>query len=204
MKNSQEFVATSAAAKELALSTATIQKLVECGELLAWKTNGGHRRILKSSIQEYKSKYKIRHEHITSANELIKILIISKNFKSITEFIDHSSKINKKIKYFLFKSVMEALIQTKTVDPNIFIVDAALSENNELKLAKDASKIYYFRKILFIMPTASTINEFEFAENSNSNIINLQKTIDHDWLRGFFDFLIKNRPSNNKKLIAEK
>lgn len=45
-----DFVSTSEAANLLGVSLRTVQKWVENGSLVAWKTNGGHRRIVRASV----------------------------------------------------------------------------------------------------------------------------------------------------------
>jgi len=45
-----ESMSTSEAAKALGVSLRTVQMWVESGVLRAWKTSGGHRRVLKSSV----------------------------------------------------------------------------------------------------------------------------------------------------------
>jgi len=45
-----DFVGIGEAAQILGLSRTSVQKLVDSGQLPAVKTNGGHRRILRSSI----------------------------------------------------------------------------------------------------------------------------------------------------------
>ncbi len=48
-----EFYSTREAANKLGLSLGTIQKMVENGILSAWKTAGGHRRVMASSVNGY-------------------------------------------------------------------------------------------------------------------------------------------------------
>ena len=47
-----EYLSTRQSAKVLQVSLGTVQKMVELGELIAWKTRGGHRRILVSSLEQ--------------------------------------------------------------------------------------------------------------------------------------------------------
>ena len=47
------YKSTRETAKILQVSLGTIQKMVETGELIAWKTRGGHRRILDASIEQH-------------------------------------------------------------------------------------------------------------------------------------------------------
>ena len=55
--SSEDYCGTSYAAKLLRLSVATVQSLVEKGEIDAWKTLGGHRRIALQSINAYLAKH---------------------------------------------------------------------------------------------------------------------------------------------------
>ncbi|MEI7457548.1 MAG: response regulator [Nitrosomonadales bacterium] len=48
---SRDYCTTRVASQQLGLSPGTIQKMVEDGILACWKTSGGHRRILVSSIE---------------------------------------------------------------------------------------------------------------------------------------------------------
>lgn len=47
-----EFITTKKAAEMIGVSVRTIQLWVEAGVLRAWKTEGGHRRVARSSVEE--------------------------------------------------------------------------------------------------------------------------------------------------------
>ena len=48
----QQYLSTRQSAKILQISLGTVQKMVEEGDLVAWKTRGGHRRILATSLNQ--------------------------------------------------------------------------------------------------------------------------------------------------------
>jgi excisionase family DNA binding protein len=50
--DASRFCSTTEAARLLGLSNTTVQAMVERGELKAWKTRGGHRRILLESVEQ--------------------------------------------------------------------------------------------------------------------------------------------------------
>jgi excisionase family DNA binding protein len=52
----QQYCSTTQASKLLGVSLGTVQQMVEEGVLDAWKTSGGHRRILLESLQAYLSR----------------------------------------------------------------------------------------------------------------------------------------------------
>lgn len=65
-----EFYSTREAAEKLGLSLGTVQKMVETGALNAWKTAGGHRRVIASSVTSYmnareSSSRTVRNPHLS-------------------------------------------------------------------------------------------------------------------------------------------
>jgi excisionase family DNA binding protein len=52
-KTAPSYLSTTQAAQRLGLSVGTIQRMVEAGVLQAYTTQGGHRRILSSSLNQY-------------------------------------------------------------------------------------------------------------------------------------------------------
>ena len=57
------------AARVLHLATGTVQRLFDAGDLQGWKTKGGHRRILRSSVEAYLQKISLQLPR-TYASEL--------------------------------------------------------------------------------------------------------------------------------------
>lgn len=53
MRSNSSYFSTSQAAQMLGLSVGTVQRMVESGTLQAYTTQGGHRRILASSVRHY-------------------------------------------------------------------------------------------------------------------------------------------------------
>ncbi len=52
----KDYCSTTEAAERLGLSLGTVQQMVENGVLEGWKTSGGHRRILLSSVDDFLGK----------------------------------------------------------------------------------------------------------------------------------------------------
>jgi excisionase family DNA binding protein len=69
-----EFYSTREAAVKLGLSLGTVQKMVETGALSAWKTSGGHRRVLASSLSSY---MRVRQSKVKmQANQHLSVLVV--------------------------------------------------------------------------------------------------------------------------------
>ena len=74
--NQHAYISTRESAKRLNVSLGTIQKMVEMGELTAWKTRGGHRRVLVQSIDDH-----LKSRHLSYRNQLIRERILFGIFK---------------------------------------------------------------------------------------------------------------------------
>ena len=61
------YYSTSQTAQMLGLSVGTVQRMVESGALQAYTTQGGHRRILASSVRRYCQQHGVPGAHLHSA-----------------------------------------------------------------------------------------------------------------------------------------
>jgi len=84
----KEFYSTIKAAKLLGVSVRTVQLWVENGSLDAWKTAGGHRRIVAQSVDDYILK------HQTSSpkdNNKLRVLVVEDN-PTVAKFYEAAIK----------------------------------------------------------------------------------------------------------------
>jgi len=84
----KEFYSTIEAAKLLGVSVRTVQLWVENGSLDAWKTAGGHRRIVAQSVDDYILK------HQTSSpkdNNKLRVLVVEDN-PTVAKFYEAAIK----------------------------------------------------------------------------------------------------------------
>lgn len=77
-----DILTTQQAARILGLSTTTVQKMVASGELEAWVTSGGHRRIFRSALD---SKIQLRNDTDTGPREL-RVLLAEDDAIQVTYF----------------------------------------------------------------------------------------------------------------------
>jgi excisionase family DNA binding protein len=85
MKNeniAQTYFSTSQAAKILGLSVGTVQRMVETGVFKAFVTQGGHRRILSSSLNQFCQDQGFAHPQPPNGTPLICILHASDKMNS--------------------------------------------------------------------------------------------------------------------------
>ena len=125
---------TQDAAERLGVSHRTVQLWVESGHLQAWKTVGGHRRILISSLEDFlNSRYsavlcnatpKENQHRISLAHKVVFVCDGDENMRGLIQ--KYAYGLNG-VKWKFFKSNLEALLEISEGKPNIFISEICVS-----------------------------------------------------------------------------
>lgn len=112
---------TSEAAKELGISVRAAQLWVENGVLRAWKTPGGHRRILRSSLSEViKQQHGVPHQQAGDALSILIIEAVRSERESLGSAL-LSSFPGSQVK--LAMSALESLLSIGEQAPDILIAN---------------------------------------------------------------------------------
>ncbi|MBF5039756.1 response regulator [Methylophilus sp. 13] len=185
----QEVLSTKDASKLLDLSVATVQKLVENGLLEAWKTKGGHRRILKSSIINYASS--INKTDLASAAKL-SVLIVEDNQELARLYALKIAEWQLDIELEIVNSGIEGLIQLVKSVPDILITDLKMQGIDGFQLLSILKDDYSLQSINIIVATGLTPAQIE-GKIPDSGITVLHKPINFEFLHGYFVAQISNK-----------
>jgi len=116
----KEFYSTIEASKLLGVSVRTVQLWVENGSLDAWKTPGGHRRIVAISVDDY------IHVHQTSSAEVgskRRVLVVEDN-PTVSKFYEAAIKSwGQSIDVVSKKDGFEGLVEIGRRVPDLLISD---------------------------------------------------------------------------------
>lgn len=131
--DAQQLVSTREAAAMLCVSQRTIQLWAENGVLRAWKTSGGHRRILKNSIDEILAS---REQEIASrrGDSNLKVLVISEDAGLLEAQRAFLLKLELPLKLTLAPNGFEALLNIGKSTPDIIILDLELTSMDGISL----------------------------------------------------------------------
>ena len=126
------FCTTSEAAALLGVSVGTVQMWVESGLLDAWKTTGGHRRVVRDSIQRL-----LHNAHAgdgrlpalaadTTAPERLNIVVVEDDPHLLRLYQTQISRWPGNPECMAFDSAFSALIQIGRTNPDLLILDLQL------------------------------------------------------------------------------
>ncbi|MBT8519390.1 helix-turn-helix domain-containing protein [Polynucleobacter paneuropaeus] len=133
-----EYLSTRQSAKVLQVSLGTVQKMVELGELIAWKTRGGHRRILASSLEQQLQRRK-RAMRQKSTQKCIAMGIFRRTENSL-ELLEALQRWQLKVEMEISIDSLEGLMKSVSLAPDLIFLDVLIPPVEQVHLIHYLSK----------------------------------------------------------------
>jgi len=133
-----EYLSTRQSAKVLQVSLGTVQKMVELGELIAWKTRGGHRRILASSLEQQLQRRKRAMRQKTTQNCIA--MGIFRRSENSEELLQAIADWQLKVEMEVAVDSLEGLMKAVSIAPDLIFLDALIPPVEQVHLIHYLSK----------------------------------------------------------------
>ena len=180
-----DILTTQQAARILGLSTTTVQKMVASGELEAWVTSGGHRRIFRSALD---SKIQLRNDTDTGPREL-RVLLAEDDAIQVTYFEALLKRCRHPVLLTVAADASQALIQIERQRPDVVVTDLMMQPFEGYHLIQSLLAEPAYRAIELVVVTAKTPQE-AVADGVLPDWITLyQKPVQAERLLGYIDAL---------------
>ena len=133
-----EYLSTRQSAKVLQVSLGTVQKMVELGELVAWKTRGGHRRILATSLEQQLLRRKKAMRQKCTQNCVA--MGIFKNIENSFQLIDSIHSCQLKVEMDVTEDRLEGLMKAVSLSPDLIFLDTHIPPIDQVYLLNYLNK----------------------------------------------------------------
>lgn len=195
------YCGTSYAAKLLRVSVGTVQNLVESNSLKAWKTQGGHRRISLQSIQEYQQTHYLESSSCYDSNVNLRVLVVEDDERTRLMYQAYFDRWLLPLDVIMYASAMEALLDMPAMQPQVLLTDLKMPSMDGFQFIKTLREHKLFTTLPIIAITGLSSNQIAGKGGLPKDVQLLQKPIDMEWLRGFFEALIAVKNINVKSKI---
>ena len=197
--SSEDYCGTSYAASLLGLSVATVQSLVEKGEITAWKTMGGHRRIALHSIQSYLTKNS-RQRLATQPNpqNCLRVLLVEDDepTRELYQLEFESWKLP--IDCTWMSSAMEALMDIASMRPDLLITDLSMPGVDGFEMLKALKRNIELADMQVIVISGLPRQAIDARGGFPEDAFMLQKPVNFDWLQGFMSAMVASKLKKNQ------
>ncbi|MDB5892060.1 MAG: hypothetical protein JWP47_2891 [Polaromonas sp.] len=189
--SSDDYCGTSYAAKLLGLSVATVQSLVEKGEIEAWKTLGGHRRIALHSINAYLAKNSPRQTRADiDPRGRLRVLLVEDDDATRELYRCELESWNLPIDCTWMPSALEALMDIASMRPDLLITDLSMPGVDGLEMLKVLKRNQQLADMQIMVISGLPPEAIEARGGLPPHAHHLTKPVNFDWLQGYVTAMV--------------
>ena len=198
-----DFVGIGEAAQILGLSRTSLQKLVDSGQLPAVKTNGGHRRILRSAIdaldQKMGPKAMLRLAGLKQGNEpsgrlnqqapskVVNVLIVEDDEVSAVTLVSMFENHYPQVRCTIATDGLDAVMQLERIRPNLLITDLNMEPFDGFRLLSMMGSHAEYSYISTLVLSGLSREEIDRRGGLPPGVLFFPKPINMERMRGFLD-----------------
>lgn len=189
--SSTDYCGTSYAAKLLGLSVATVQSLVEKGEIEAWKTLGGHRRIALQSINAYLAKHSPQLSRVdTNPKHRLRVLIVEDDEITRELYRAHFEAWDLPVDCTWMPSALEALMDIASMRPDLLITDLSMPGVDGIEMLKALQRNQQLTDMQIVVISGLPLEAIKERGGLPPHAQLLEKPVNFDWLQGYVTALV--------------
>lgn len=184
----RDVLTTQQAAKLLGLSTTSVQKMVINGELDAWITPGGHRRIFRNSVDQLLNSRNAGLAGVASPRPL-RILLVEDDPVQIAFFKALLARIGHSVQLTIINQADQALVHLRALRPDLLVTDLVMEPMDGFALVQSIGDEPGLEGLDVIALTAMTPQELSADARLPTRVVRYQKPLSADRLCGYLDAL---------------
>jgi excisionase family DNA binding protein len=181
---SAEVCGTWHASKLLGLSVGTVQALVDKGELKAWKTKGGHRRVFVQSLKDFQKENGLQVSSDAKVPSF-RMLVVDDDPVFLTLVEQACCAWDLDVQCIRMNSAIEALMNIRTLQPRLLLTDLHLPKIDGFEFIRQLRCDKQFAKIHIVAVTAMKTARLAQAGALPPGVLLMEKPLDMQWLRGY-------------------
>lgn len=191
--NKEVYCTTREAAKMLHVSLRTVQLWAESGVLKAWKTDGGHRRLPLSSVNELIKDRMGKHTCPPSEGDRLNILVLEDEEDMVKLYRMTMESWQIPIHVTFVSSVFEALIVIGRGALDLLITDLKMPEVDGFEIIKLLRDDQALNDLDIVVATALSREEIEEKGGLPTDISVFTKPVPFDQLLGYIKACLTHR-----------
>lgn len=181
---------TTEAARRLGVSNTTVQLMVERGELSAWRTRGGHRRISIASIERLKS---LRAAPTDRHSGELGLLLVEDDVALRTLYLQAIRSWQLPVRIAVAGDGMEALLLIERERPDLVITDLLMAPVDGFRLLRMLRDRREFDDMVVIAVTGMSEAEIAAKGGLPKGVVVYSKPAPLDKLQGFVESSITRK-----------
>lgn len=182
----EEVCTTSEAARLLGVSNTTVQIMVERGELQAWRTQGGHRRVSLESIRALKAQ-RVAGLQTKADPGLLSVLIVEDDQTLANLYRSRFEAWGLPLKILTATDGLEALLTIERNRPDVLITDLRMQPMSGFEFLRKLRSYPEFNSMTIIVVTGLDDDEVAAKGGVPKGVVLYRKPAPFEKLQGFIE-----------------
>lgn len=175
----KEFLTSREAASLLGVALSTVQLWTENGLLRAWKTGGGHRRIVRQSVQELLDQQRAAVEEIPVRDQFT-VVVVEDNPALLKLYQRQFAVRELPVQLVCASNGFEGLIQIGRCLPDVIITDLLMPGMDGFQMIRALKETPELGNSLTLVVSALTKDEIKARGGLSEDVSVFQKPIPFD------------------------
>lgn len=180
-----EVCGTLQASKLLGLSVGSVQDLVEKGQLKAWKTRGGHRRIFMHSVRDFQRVNGLTVCPAEPVSPAFRVLVVDDDQPFLNAVKAATKRWKTGVDCTTMASPIEALMSINTIQPQIMLMALAMPKFDGVEFIRQLRSNKQFDAMHLVALGAPAKGQSRPRVKLPSGVLLLSKPVDLTWLQGY-------------------
>ena len=173
----ENYYTTRDAARMLGISLRTAQQWLEKGYLKGWKTSGGHRRILRSSVSKLLAA-RAPVALVPPAQQSLQLLVVVDNEALLKLYRLQIARWNRPVMLYTAANGYEALVMVGEVAPDLLICDLRLPGVTGFQIVRALCEMESFQQLAMVVVSALPSEEIDAHGSFPARVQQMGKPID--------------------------
>ncbi len=175
----KEFLTSREAAELLGVALSTVQLWTENGVLRAWKTGGGHRRIVRKSVEELLEKQHAAIEDVPTDDQFT-IVVVEDDPAQLKLYRRQFSARKLPVQLVCANNGFDGLIQIGRYLPDVVITDLLMPGMDGFQMIRTLNKEPELNNSLILVVSALTGDEIKARGGLSEGVTVFQKPVPFD------------------------
>lgn len=198
----REFISTAQAARQLGLSLGAVQQMVESGQLIAWKTAGGHRRIRQDSVDALLAHSRSAAGHAAPLarhdTDALRVIVVEDDHMLQEVYRETLSSWPMPLDIQIFGQGIDALLEVGRYAPDLLITDLRMSGLDGFGMIRRLRENPLADEIAIVVVSVLSAEEIEAEGGLPDDVTVYGKPIPFRELHGYMQALMSRiRRSRN-------
>jgi excisionase family DNA binding protein len=191
-----EVCTTTEAARRLGVSNTTVQTMVERGELRAWKTRGGHRRIVRASIEALRAARTAGEAGRRLDAAGVVLLVVEPDAMARRRLEAALAGWREPVRLIWAADAFDALVAVERHRPDVLLTDLRATPIDGFEFLRRLRALPEYRSMAIVVATA--LDDADLAAHGGlpAGTVRYGAPVPLDTLRGFVEACgVRRRPA---------